>query len=110
MTAPRSPARGIACCVPGALLALPAALATTHVVQAADAAGPAYPAGLASFQANCAVCHGPAGAGVPALAPPLLSYPARYAASAEGRRQLALTVLYGMFGDISVADQPFNFH
>ena len=62
-----------------------------------------------SFQVNCAVCHGPAGAGLPALAPPLLSYPARYAASLEGRRQLALTVLYGMFGDITVDDKHYNF-
>jgi len=50
-----------------------------------------------------------AGAGLPALAPPLLSYPARYAARLEGRRQLALTVLYGMIGDISVEDKHYNF-
>ena len=55
------------------------------------------------------MCHGPAGAGVPALAPPLLSYPARYAGSTEGRRQLALTVLYGMIGDITVDDKHYNF-
>jgi mono/diheme cytochrome c family protein len=69
---------------------------------------PAYPQGATAFQANCAVCHGPAGAGIPALAPPLSSYPARYAASAEGRRQLAMTVLYGMFGDITVGEAHFN--
>jgi mono/diheme cytochrome c family protein len=69
---------------------------------------PAYPQGAAAFQSNCAVCHGPGGAGVPSLAPPLLSYPARYAASAEGRRQLAMTLLYGMFGDISVGEAHFN--
>ena len=84
-------------------------LAAAPAAGAADAASPAYPAGFGSFQANCAVCHGPAGAGLPALAPPLLSYPARYAASVEGRRQLALTVLYGMFGDITVDDKHYNF-
>ena len=84
-------------------------LAAVPAVRAADAAPPAYPAGFSSFQANCAVCHGPAGAGVPALAPPLVSYPARYATSLEGRRQLALTVLYGMVGDISVEDKHYNF-
>jgi len=84
-------------------------LAAVPTVRAADAAPPAYPAGFSSFQANCAVCHGPAGAGLPALAPPLLSYPARYAAGAEGRRQLALTVLYGMVGDITVDDKHYNF-
>lgn len=67
-----------------------------------------YPQGAAAFQSNCALCHGAAGAGVPALAPPLTSYPARYAASAEGRRQLAITVLYGMFGDITVGEAHFN--
>jgi mono/diheme cytochrome c family protein len=68
----------------------------------------AYPQGAAAFQSNCAVCHGPAGAGIPSLAPPLSSYPARYAASPEGRRQLAMTVLYGMFGDITVGEAHFN--
>jgi mono/diheme cytochrome c family protein len=102
-------ARGVA---RGALAwAVPAvaSLVTAPAASAADTASPAYPAGFGSFQGNCAVCHGPAGAGVPALAPPLLSYPARYAASVEGRRQLALTVLYGMFGDITVDDKHYNF-
>jgi len=70
---------------------------------------PAYPQGAESFQTSCAVCHGPGGAGLPALAPPLLSYPARYAASAEGRRQLAMTVLYGMYGDIAVEGKHYAF-
>jgi mono/diheme cytochrome c family protein len=76
---------------------------------AGEAPATAYPLGAASFEANCVVCHGPAGAGLPGLAPPLLSYPARYAASAEGRRQLAMTVLYGMIGDVAVEDKHFNF-
>jgi mono/diheme cytochrome c family protein len=74
---------------------------------AADA--PAYPEGAKAFQASCAVCHGAAGAGIPSLAPPLLSYPAHYAASAEGRRQLAMTVLNGLYGDITVGDKHFDF-
>jgi mono/diheme cytochrome c family protein len=77
--------------------------------QAADTPAPAYPQGAATFQANCAVCHGPAGAGVPSLAPPLVSYPAHYAVSSEGRRQLAMTVLYGLFGDIVVDDKHYDF-
>jgi mono/diheme cytochrome c family protein len=76
--------------------------------RAADAPGANYPQGAAAFQGNCAVCHGPVGAGVPSLAPPLLAYPARYASSAEGRRQLAMTLLYGMFGDITVGGAHFN--
>jgi mono/diheme cytochrome c family protein len=82
----------------GAALLLGAAVMLSARPGAADAPAPAYADGATSFQANCAVCHGAAGAGLPSLAPPLLTYPARYAASAEGRRQLAMTVLYGLFG------------
>jgi mono/diheme cytochrome c family protein len=92
-----------------AALALAAAGVAPLGSAAADAPPPAYPQGAASFQANCAMCHGPAGAGLPSLAPPLLSYPARYAASAEGRRQLALTVLYGMYGDVAVEGKHYSF-
>ncbi|MGA8708248.1 MAG: cytochrome c, partial [Steroidobacteraceae bacterium] len=59
--------------------------------------------------ASCAVCHGAAGAGTPALAPPLLANPARYAGLPAGRQQLAMTVLYGMFGDITVEQQHYDF-
>jgi mono/diheme cytochrome c family protein len=75
----------------------------------ADAPAVQFADGAASFQANCAVCHGAAGTGLPSLAPPLTSYPARYAASPEGRRQLAMTVLYGLFGEITVEDKHFDF-
>ena len=75
-----------------------------------QAAGPVhYSEGATLFQANCAVCHGHDGAGTPSLAPPLTRYPALYAVDAEGRRQLAMTVLYGMFGDITVEQKHYNF-
>jgi mono/diheme cytochrome c family protein len=76
---------------------------------AADPPASAYPAGEATFQANCTVCHGPKGGGQPSLAPPLTTYPARYASIAEGRRQLAMTVLNGMFGAIDVDGKHFDF-
>jgi mono/diheme cytochrome c family protein len=76
---------------------------------AGDAAPSAYPAGEEAFHANCMVCHGPNGAGQPSLAPPLITYPARYASIAEGRRQLAMTVLNGMFGAIDVDGKHFDF-
>jgi mono/diheme cytochrome c family protein len=94
------------CFVLTAFFSLATALAGTPDARAGDA--PAYPPGAAAFQTNCAVCHGPAGAGVPGLAPPLLSEPASFAASPEGRRQLAITLLYGMFGDITVGQSHFN--
>ena len=68
-----------------------------------------YPDGAAVFQANCAVCHRANGAGQAGLAPPLLRYPARYVINPQGRRQLIVTLLYGMFGDIVVDDHHFNF-
>jgi mono/diheme cytochrome c family protein len=68
-----------------------------------------YPAGATTFQANCAVCHGAKGAGTPSLAPPITAYPARYAATEDGRQQLAMTVLNGMFGGIDVDKKHFDF-
>jgi mono/diheme cytochrome c family protein len=89
-----------------AFAGLVTAVACAPGARAADTT--AYPQGAAAFQSNCAVCHGPAGAGIPSLAPPLSSYPARYAAGPAGRRQLAITLLYGMFGDIMVGQAHFN--
>jgi mono/diheme cytochrome c family protein len=75
----------------------------------ADPVNVRYPAGGTTFQANCAVCHGAKGGGTPSLAPPITSYPARYAATEDGRRQLAITVLNGMFGGIDVDKKHFDF-
>ncbi len=94
------------------LRALAAALplaGAAHVALADPPGPPQYEAGAATFKANCAVCHGPAGGGVPALAPPLVRNPALYATQPEGRRQLAMMVLFGMFGEISVDGQKYNF-
>ncbi|MGO9804544.1 MAG: c-type cytochrome [Steroidobacteraceae bacterium] len=95
-------------CAALAVLTVAAGTTAPATARAADSP-PAYPQGAALFQANCAVCHGAAGVGLPSLAPPLLAYPARYAASAEGRRQLAMTVLYGMYGDVAVEGKHYAF-
>jgi mono/diheme cytochrome c family protein len=84
-------------------------LAASALGLAADATEPRYPEGATIFQANCAVCHGAKGLGQPSLAPPLTSYPARYATIPEGRRQLVLTVLNGMFGGIDVESKHYDF-
>ena len=89
-----------------ALASLAIAAGYPPSTRAADATAAAQ--GAAAFQANCAMCHGAAGGGIPGLAPPLSSEPARFAASPEGRRQLAITLLYGMFGDIMVGQSHFN--
>ena len=85
------------------------AAAAVSVGVAAEPPNPRYAEGAATFQANCAVCHGAKGLGQPSLAPPLTSYPARYASIAEGRRQLAMTVLNGMFGGIDVDSKHYDF-
>jgi len=74
---------------------------------AADAPTPIDAKAL--FNANCAVCHRPTGAGTPGLAPPLTDIPAVLMSSSEGRRQLAMTVLYGMYGEITVNERRYNF-
>jgi mono/diheme cytochrome c family protein len=86
-----------------------AALLRASLSLAADPVEPRYAEGGTIFQANCAVCHGAKGLGQPSLAPPLTSYPARYATIAEGRRQLAITVLNGMFGGIDVESKHYDF-
>ena len=90
-----------------ALLTITGSLASLSAT--ADPATVHYPAGVTTFAANCAVCHGAKGAGTPSLAPPVTSYPARYAATEEGRQQLAMTVLNGMFGGIDVDKKHFDF-
>lgn len=80
-----------------------------RLAEAGQSAATAGGHGATLFAGHCAVCHGPAGAGTPGLAPPLTSYPAHYANNKDGRRQLAMTVLYGMFGDVSVDGNHFNF-
>ena len=62
---------------------------------------------LSGRTARCATA--PRAWAQPSLAPPLTSYPARYATIAEGRRQLAITVLNGMFGGIDVDVEALRF-
>jgi mono/diheme cytochrome c family protein len=83
--------------------------ALVAVAAPAVADDPRYPEGAATFKASCAVCHRPNGAGTPGLAPPVTVFPPKFVATAEGRRQLALTVLYGMYGDMVVDERHYNF-
>jgi mono/diheme cytochrome c family protein len=96
---------------PASAIAIAAALtcAASCAAFAADPPASPYAVGGEVFEANCAVCHGAKGLGTPSLAPPLTSNPARYATIPEGRRQLAMTVLNGMFGGIEVDGKHFDF-
>jgi mono/diheme cytochrome c family protein len=82
---------------------------TLAVTASAVADAPRYAGGAETFNANCAVCHRANGAGNPGLAPPVIADAPRFLATAEGRRQLAMTVLYGMYGEITVAERRYNF-
>ncbi|ADG15656.1 cytochrome c class I [Paraburkholderia atlantica] len=86
-------------CVTGAALSAGAAFAQN--VQ--------YAPGKAFFDTRCAVCHQAGGKGQDGLAPPLTELPGHYATNAQGRTQLGLTVLNGMFGTIAIKDKSYNF-
>jgi mono/diheme cytochrome c family protein len=68
-----------------------------------------FEAGQQLFLVNCVVCHRVGGVGQTGLAPPLTANPARYIASVEGRKQLMWTILFGMYGDITVDGRHYNF-
>jgi mono/diheme cytochrome c family protein len=85
-------------------LAVLSALATL-----AAAAAPAQAAddGAALYK-RCAACHLDNGAGVPGAFPPLTVNAQSLAATADGRRYLALTVIRGLSGPITVAGKVFR--
>ncbi len=85
------------------------ALCASALAGAAHAQSVQYAAGKTFFDTKCAVCHQAGAKGMDGLAPPLTEMPGRYAANAEGRKQLGLTVLNGMFGTITVKDKNYNF-
>jgi mono/diheme cytochrome c family protein len=87
----------------------PLAIVVVALAARASADEPRFASGEATFRARCAVCHRATGAGTPGLAPPLTADAPTFLASVEGRRQLALTVLFGMYGDIEVGGRHYNF-
>lgn len=76
---------------------------------AAHADGVQFAAGKTIFDGKCVVCHQAGGKGQDGLAPPLTDMPGRYAGNDDGRKQLGLTVLNGMFGAISLGGKTYNF-
>jgi mono/diheme cytochrome c family protein len=72
-----------------------------------DTASAALPEGSQVF-ANCAGCHGPAGQGVPGLAPPLAGHADDLHAAEGGRAYLTHVLLYGLQGPIVVEGNTYN--
>lgn len=73
---------------------------------AASAAAQA-PDGTALYK-RCAACHLPTGAGVPWAFPPLQSNFLTLAGKAEGRRYLALAVIKGIAGPLTVDGKTYR--
>lgn len=92
-----------------ALRALCLTAIVTGGMAAADEAPVRFADGASTFQANCAVCHRANGAGTPGLAPPVKAYAPKFVTTPDGRAQLAMTLLYGMYGDIVVDERHYNF-
>jgi len=72
----------------------------------ADASGAVD--GAAVYAANCAACHGPAGAGIAGAFPPLAGHAADIAAIEGGRDYLIDAMLYGLMGPIEVDGVSYN--
>ncbi len=64
--------------------------------------------GGAIYAANCAACHGAAGAGIPGVFPPLAGHVGPVYAAEGGPRHLSNVLLFGMQGPISVAGQDYD--
>jgi cytochrome c oxidase subunit II len=64
--------------------------------------------GARVYAANCASCHGPAGAGIPGAFPPVAGHAADIAARDGGRDYLVDAMLYGLMGPIVVNGVSYN--
>jgi len=64
--------------------------------------------GQTVFNANCLACHQVTGAGIPAVFPPLEGHVPELLAVEGGRRYLVALVLFGLTGQITVAEQGYN--
>lgn len=91
-------------------LALAAAMTGWSLAQPA-ASDPSFDwaeEGRRVYQANCASCHGPEGAGIAGAFPPLAGHVAELVAPEGGRVLLVDILLYGLAGPIEVAGNAYN--
>jgi len=77
-----------------------------RVADDADALVAAEVDGAQLYAANCASCHGPAGAGIAGAFPPLAGHAAELAA--QSRPYLIDSLLYGLQGQIVVRGTTYN--
>lgn len=87
-------------------LAAPLAAAALALSAPAVRAG-AAPDGATIFN-RCAACHTATGAGVPGAFPPLQADFRTLATTAAGRRYVALAVIKGLTGPITVEGKPYR--
>lgn len=64
--------------------------------------------GLQTYSARCSMCHQPNGAGLPGSFPRLAGRVPVIARSPDGRRYLAMVLLYGLYGPITVDGKPIS--
>ncbi|MGD9810875.1 MAG: cytochrome c [Sphingobium sp.] len=75
---------------------------------AAIASTTTYAADGAAIYARCSACHLPTGKGVPGAFPPLNSDFRQLASKPDGRRYLALVVIKGVSGPLTVEGKSFR--
>ena len=64
--------------------------------------------GQQTFSAQCSMCHQKSGAGLPGQFPRIAGRVPQIAATAEGRRFLALVLINGLYGPITVDGRAIN--
>lgn len=83
-------------------------LAHGMMILAAGLPGAALATGQQTYATRCSMCHQPSGAGLPGSFPRLAGRVPVIAKSPEGRRYLAMVLLYGLYGPISVDGKPIS--
>ncbi|MDI1295338.1 MAG: cytochrome c [bacterium] len=71
-------------------------------------AAPVSATGSQTFGTRCSMCHQPSGAGLPGQFPRLNGRVAQIATTPDGRQYLAMVLLYGIYGPITVDGKPIT--
>ena len=82
-------------------------LGAASLVQRAPATAATQPDGAATYK-RCAACHLASGAGVPGAFPPLATNVNILSQTADGRRYLALVVVKGVSGPLTVEGKAYR--